>query len=142
MRARPPQVSFEGTTRWYGRDKLVRFGDARAAKPSVTSSATVAMAASGGHPALYVGDTVKRASDWKWGDQDGGEGTVGTVRGLSSGNWVTVKWPNGNSNTYRYGRNGSESAYDVEIVVPDFTHPAHPHVLTWQTCHSWTCDVW
>ena len=40
-----------------------------------------------------VGDKVVRGEDWKWDNQDGGKGCVGTIEYLSeSGNWVNVKW--------------------------------------------------
>ena len=45
-------------------------------------------------PLLEVGDKVVRGPDWKWDEQDGGAGTVGTVveEGISDG-WVSVRWP-------------------------------------------------
>ncbi|XP_061168833.1 uncharacterized protein LOC133178087 [Saccostrea echinata] len=50
---------------------------------------------------IAVGCLVRRGPDWKWGDQDGGEGNVGSV-----------KWPNGNRSNYRYGY---DNKYDVEL---------------------------
>ena len=67
--------------------------------------------------------------------------TTGLAVESSSGGWVRVKWAaNDHTNAYRYG---AESAFDVELVVPDVRHPGHPHMLTWQTSASgWRCDVW
>ncbi|XP_061168822.1 uncharacterized protein LOC133178072 [Saccostrea echinata] len=54
------------------------------------------------HP-IAVGCIVRRGLDWKWDDQDGGKGNVGTVR-----------WPNGNKSNYRYGY---KNKFDVELCV-------------------------
>jgi len=59
------------------------------------------------HLLLTVGTSVVRGPDWRWGDQDGGAGTVGLVAGLeaweaSEGRKVRVVWPNGNHNVYRW----------------------------------------
>lgn len=32
-----------------------------------------------GHDMILVGSRVVRGPDWQWGDQDGGQGHVGTV---------------------------------------------------------------
>ncbi|CAI5448918.1 unnamed protein product [Caenorhabditis angaria] len=59
------------------------------------------------------GAKVIRGKDWRWDDQDGGEGKIGKiVRGPESG-WVDVVWENGYSNSYRYGASGH---FDVERV--------------------------
>ena len=55
---------------------------------------------------LAIGDKVVRGPDWKWSNQDGGAGNVGTVRKLikGSGEWlgkVKVDWGNGGSLCYR-----------------------------------------
>lgn len=42
---------------------------------------------------------------WKWGDQDGGVGTIGTITNTRpTRGWVTVKWERGSTqgNNYRY----------------------------------------
>ena len=61
------------------------------------------------------GKRVKRGRDWKWGNQDGGEGTLGTVTDVSDDTWVEVRWDNGPTCQYRWGNEGK---YDV-MVVPD-----------------------
>lgn len=64
---------------------------------------------------LAVGDRVRRGPDWKWGDQDGGEGKVGTVVAAPDAvTWARVRWDSGVTNTYRWGH---EDAYDLEVMV-------------------------
>ena len=66
--------------------------------------------------AFYEGLRVIRGKDWCWGDQDGGEGGVGTViRGENSLNNVditVVLWDNGNISNYRTGKYGK---YDLLV---------------------------
>ena len=51
---------------------------------------------------LPVGTLVVRGPDWKWGNQDGGEGNIGEViENRDSDDWISVKWANGNKNAYR-----------------------------------------
>lgn len=46
---------------------------------------------------------VKRGPDWKWGEQDGGAGKLGTIQGeLDDDGWVKVRWDAGGINSYRY----------------------------------------
>ena len=46
-------------------------------------------------------DRVKRGPDWKWDNQDGGAGNLGTVIELKSDGWIRVKWDKGGTNAYR-----------------------------------------
>ena len=70
----------------------------------------------GGSGELTIGTRVRRGPDWKWGDQDGGSGGLGTVSAeIDSDSWVDVKWDAGGSNNYRWGADGK---YDLEIVQP------------------------
>ena len=62
---------------------------------------------------LY-GVRVVRGPDWKWDDQDGGEGNVGTVIDTPDSEWkqfgprtVTVVWDSGIKAQYRTGPPGS-----------------------------------
>ena len=57
-----------------------------------------------------VGLRVVRGPDWKWSDQDKGEGNLGTVVEVRSAGWVEVQWDHGARATYRAG---AESAYDL-----------------------------
>ena len=62
---------------------------------------------------------VVRGPDWEWGDQDGGEGHVGTVVevGESSvsdrGRAVVVQWDCGERCKYRCGLDGK---YDLRVL--------------------------
>lgn len=62
-----------------------------------------------------VGCFVKRGSDWKWEDQDGGIGSIGTVYRLKNDATVYVRWPSGRKGNYRFGYNGK---FDVEVCDP------------------------
>ena len=63
------------------------------------------------------GVRVVRGPDWKYGDQDGGEGHAGTVIDSSDLNYlgpktVTVIWDTGVTALYRTGPEGS---YDLRV---------------------------
>ena len=85
----------------------------------------------------FVGLRVVRGPDWKWGDQDGGEGHAGTVikiKTKSSGavpilasnlaeiniyeakmvTQITVLWDSGFKGKYRGGPKGS---YDLRVII-------------------------
>lgn len=71
---------------------------------------------------IYIGDRVVRGPDWKWGDQDGGDGHEGTVRGLrqwhpadpeDASTSVVVLWDHGLYGNYRFGY---KSAFDVRVI--------------------------
>ena len=60
-----------------------------------------------------VGLRVVRGPDWPWGDQDGGEGHVGTVVEVGQdGRSVVVQWDCGNRCRYRCGEEGK---YDLRV---------------------------
>ncbi|KAL5004731.1 hypothetical protein ScPMuIL_018187 [Solemya velum] len=66
---------------------------------------------------MAVGVQVKRGPDWKWGEQDGGNGTIGVVFRMSNNNTVLhVRWPNGKRGNYRYGY---DKKYDVIACILD-----------------------
>ncbi len=63
---------------------------------------------------LRVGARVVRGPDWKWDEQDGGAGSMGTVVASPSAEvWARVQWDNGTVNTYRWGHEG---AMDLVVV--------------------------
>ncbi|CAH0479236.1 unnamed protein product [Peronospora belbahrii] len=71
-------------------------------------------------PELKVGCKVIRGPNWKWRDQDGGEGSVGTVEGVSpwsgvDGEGMSVRWPNDSLYTYRWGADGNFDLIHVEV---------------------------
>ena len=74
---------------------------------------------------LCEGLRVVRGPNWSWGDQDGGEGHVGTVVevGQGGGSVVVVQWDCGNRNRYRCGKEGK---YDLKIFD---SAPTGEHVL-------------
>ena len=60
-----------------------------------------------------VGLRVVRGPNWSWGDQDGGEGHVGTVVVVGQdGRSVVVQWDCGNRCRYRCGEEGK---YDLRV---------------------------
>ncbi len=62
---------------------------------------------------VLPGVRVVRGPDWHWGDQDGGEGCVGTVADREVGGKVTVQWDNGTRAKYRCGEEGK---YDLRVL--------------------------
>ena len=64
-----------------------------------------------------VDKNVVRGRDWKWGDQDGGNGNVGIVRDTCEDGWVEVKWRNGKVGQYRWG---NDNCFDLKVVPRDF----------------------
>ena len=65
---------------------------------------------------LVMGSRVKRGRDWKWDDQDGGLGGVGTVRAVDEAlGWVSVKWDiTGTQDNYRWNNEGFFDVVEVE----------------------------
>jgi len=62
---------------------------------------------------------VVRGPDWKYGDQDGGDGYAGTVistseLSVSGAKWVTVVWDSGLKAKYRSGPTGS---HDLSVSL-------------------------
>ena len=68
---------------------------------------------------LEVGLRVVRGPDWEWGEQDGGEGCVGTVAevdeavNVDGGRPVVVQWDYGERCRYRCGVEGK---YDLRVL--------------------------
>ena len=67
-----------------------------------------------------IGIRVVRGQNWTWGEQDGGEGCLGTVTDIghtdTTGNvppqCAAVQWDHGYRNTYRVGY---DNQYDLRI---------------------------
>eukprot|EP00659_Diplonema_papillatum_P003103 gene3103-4873_t len=80
-------------------------------------------------PQLVVrGTRVQRnAACWKWGDQDGGDGGVGTVLSAGDG-WATVQWDAGVKNSYRCGDQGFHDVLPVPPLSPKGRHGRSPSV--------------
>ena len=66
---------------------------------------------------VLVGLRVVRGPDWRWGDQDGGEGHVGTVvevgEPCNDGVGAVVQWDCGERCKYRCGQDGK---YDLRVL--------------------------
>lgn len=69
--------------------------------------------------AMEVGLRVVRGPDWKWGNQDEGEGHVGTVVEIgrqgsdtSPDKTVVVQWDSGSRTNYRVGY---QDAFDLRV---------------------------
>ena len=68
---------------------------------------------------VQAGLRVVRGPDWEWGDQDGGEGHVGTVVEVGEpsvskgGRAVVVQWDCGERCKYRCGLEGK---YDLRVL--------------------------
>ena len=66
---------------------------------------------------VQVALRVVRGPDWRWTDQDGGEGHVGTVvevkEGESGGKVAVVQWDCGNRGQYSCGVEGK---YDLRVL--------------------------
>ena len=74
---------------------------------------------------IGLGLRVVRGPDWKWLDQDDGEGSTGTVVDVCGPNAATdagrsgakdsviVQWDTGHRVSYRCG---SEAAYDLRVI--------------------------
>ena len=60
-----------------------------------------------------LGLRVVRGPDWEWGDQDGGEGSVGTVAGLEGIGQVIIQWDNGQRSRYRCGQ---DDKFDLRVL--------------------------
>lgn len=73
---------------------------------------------------------VVRGKDWRWEEQDGGEGKFGRIISPPDNGWVDVTWENGYSNSYRFGANGN---FDIERVNSSghrYTMPSMPSSMS------------
>jgi len=67
------------------------------------------------HGQLPLGARVMRGPDWKWDEQDGGTGRLGTVvQAPTDQEWVRVAWDVEKDNAYRWGHEG---AYDLMLAT-------------------------
>ena len=79
--------------------------------------------------ASYLGARVVRGPDWEGGDQDGGEGFVGTIVELEEGNSTAkVQWDAGLRQSYLCGLEGK---YELRILdcAPAGTDPPVEHLI-------------
>ena len=59
-----------------------------------------------------LGLRVVRGPDWCWGDQDGGDGCVGTVVEVGGGGTTMVQWDAGTRALYRCGE---DDKFDLRV---------------------------
>ena len=90
-------------------------GAAAAAAAPVAAAAPSAAPAAAFPASLAPGTMVVRGPTWRWGSQDGGEGTVGYSSTDPDLGWVKVKWPSSGTFAYRYSP--SENLFDVVPVA-------------------------
>lgn len=95
---------------------------------------------------METGCRVVRGPDWKWANQDGGEGHVGTVVVVgksgsvsSPDKTVVVQWDGGTRTNYRCGYQG---AFDLCLLDNGPVGKLMP--ITIITKHVWTqiCGPW
>ncbi|KAL3861794.1 hypothetical protein ACJMK2_007813 [Sinanodonta woodiana] len=86
---------------------------------------------------MEVGLRVVRGPDWKWGNQDDGDGHLGTVVEIgkpgsttSPDKTVVVQWDSGSRTNYRVGYQG---AYDLRIFDNASVGVKHPNIIC-DTC--------
>lgn len=70
-----------------------------------------------------LGLRVMRGPHWKDGDQDGGEGHLGTMTQLLSSQRVRVQWDNGNDNIYNAGADGKLDLRIFDSAQAGVRHP-------------------
>uniref|UniRef100_A0A8D0GVB4 RING-type E3 ubiquitin transferase n=1 Tax=Sphenodon punctatus TaxID=8508 RepID=A0A8D0GVB4_SPHPU len=82
---------------------------------------------------MQVGMRVVRGVDWKWGNQDNGEGNVGTVVEIgrqgsptTPDKTVVVQWDHGTRTNYRTGFQG---AYDLLLYDNAQIGVRHPNII-------------
>lgn len=82
---------------------------------------------------LELGLRVVRGPDWKWGNQDSGEGHVGTLveigkagSSTSPDRTVVVQWDSGSRTNYRVGYQGS---YDLRVFDNAPVGVKHPNII-------------
>ena len=65
---------------------------------------------------LSVGTSIVRGPDWKWGGQDGGEGSKGEIVEVKPNGWVIVKWDNNKHKSFDY-RWGAQGCFDLAVAA-------------------------
>ncbi|CAC5420225.1 MIB [Mytilus coruscus] len=80
---------------------------------------------------IAVGCRVVRGLDWKYGDHDGGMGTLGTVLDLSTERTVVVIWDSKNVGLYRFGFKGL-----FEVKLCDDLSNSMPYEQTKKSVYS------
>ena len=66
---------------------------------------------------VKTGDKVIKGKDWRW-DSQGGNSKFGVTKVIEDHNWVSVRWENGQQNTYRIG---AEGCFDLYFYTKELT---------------------
>ena len=66
---------------------------------------------------VKLDDKVVKGRDWRWGSQ-GGFSRYGTIEFIKDHNWVSVRWENGERNSYRIG---AEGYFDLYFYTEELT---------------------
>ncbi|XP_052100602.1 uncharacterized protein LOC127734652 [Mytilus californianus] len=67
---------------------------------------------------IAVGCKVKRGKDWKYGEQDGGRGSQGTILRVESNGKVVVHWDRGRLGTYKFA---CDDLFEVAVCEDGLT---------------------
>lgn len=95
---------------------------------------------------MKLGLRVVRGKDWKWKNQDGGEGCVGTVREVDHNRrkTVVVVWDNGTVGNYRAGYQDADDLRVLDNAAAGVIHPG----INCNSCKErnftgtrWRCDA-
>jgi hypothetical protein len=113
--SKPFHVEASDGRKWWYDEKAIELADGVAApskppKPPVDPELIVTRAN------FVLGAKVIRGPDWKWDDQDGGDGKEGTLKELETGSsdgWCRVEWDSGGSNSYRVD---TDDKHDLQFV--------------------------
>ena len=62
-------------------------------------------------------DKVIRGKDWCW-DSQGGNSEFGVTKVIKNCDWVSVRWKNGERNSYRIG---AEGCFDLYFYTKELT---------------------
>jgi len=92
-------------------------------------------------PQTMLGTRVVRGPDWKWDEQDGGDGHMGTVRKYKNSEEVIIVWDKGTVANYR-----CNDSYDLRILDSGSAGVKH-ETVTCDSCRKtpifgtrWTCS--
>ena len=66
---------------------------------------------------VKTGDKVIKGKDWRW-DSQGGNSKFGVIEVIENHNWVSVRWEDGDRNSYRIG---AEGCFDLYFYTKELT---------------------
>ncbi|XP_051915130.1 E3 ubiquitin-protein ligase MIB2 isoform X1 [Hippocampus zosterae] len=142
-----PSLPALSSARASGKARRRSGSDSAAKRPPLTA----APRSGHGRGSMEVGMRVVRGTDWKWGNQDDGEGHVGTVVEIgrqgsttTPDKTVVVQWDSGTRTNYR---TGYQSAYDLLLYDNAQIGVRHSNIIC-DSCKKhgimgmrWKCKV-